>query len=135
MNGQGSDRQALPERKGLEVMREVLGEAYAERAMAASEPLVTEFRDAALTICWDTVWARPGLDLRTRSFLTLAMLVALNRPAEIALHVKGALRNGLTPEEIGEIMIHAAAYCGVPAALDGLRAARKGIADADGRAS
>jgi 4-carboxymuconolactone decarboxylase len=121
------------ERPGLQALREVLGEAYAERAMAEADPMVTAFRDAALTICWDTAWSRPGLERNLRSAITLAMLVALNRPTEVELHVQGALRNGLSEQDITEILIHAAAYCGVPAALDGLRAARKGLATSRNR--
>lgn len=108
-------------------MREVLGDEYVDRAKAAQDPFVTAFRDAAVTICWDTAWARPGLDRRTRSLLTLAMLTAGGRTAEIELHAPAALRNGATREEILETMIHAAAYCGVPAALDGVRSALRGL--------
>jgi 4-carboxymuconolactone decarboxylase len=82
--------------------------------------------------CWGEIWTRPGLDRRTRSFLNLAMLTALNRPHEIKLHVLGALNNGLTREELMEVFLQSAIYCGVPAALDAMRVAKEVFAEIDG---
>lgn len=107
--------------QGLELRRQVLGAEYVDeslaRANATTEPLqrlVTEW-------CWGTVWAREGLDRRTRSLITLAMLTALGRKDEIRLHLHGAVNNGCTLEEIREVLLHAAVYCGVPAAVDAFR--------------
>jgi 4-carboxymuconolactone decarboxylase len=86
------------------------------------QELVTEY-------CWGEIWTRPGLDRRTRSFLNLAMLTALNRPHEIRLHVRGALNNGLTKEELMEVFLQSAIYCGVPAALDAMRVAKEVFAE------
>ena len=91
----------------------------------ALQELVTEY-------CWGEIWTRPGLDHRTRSFLNLAMLTALNRPHEIKLHVRGALNNGLTKDELMEVFLQSAIYCGVPAALDAMRAAKEVFAEMDG---
>jgi 4-carboxymuconolactone decarboxylase len=88
------------------------------------QALVTEY-------CWGEIWNRPGLDRRTRSFLNLAMLAALNRPHELKLHVRGALKNGLTRDEIKEAFLQAAIYCGVPAAIDSFRTAREVFKEVD----
>ncbi|OVZ55886.1 4-carboxymuconolactone decarboxylase [Pigmentiphaga sp. NML080357] len=118
----GSFNEALFE-KGLATRREVLGREYvdASLAKAAEDPLRMELQQLVTQHCWGDVWNRPGLDRRTRSFLNLAMITALNRPHELRLHVRGAINNGLTKEEINEVFLQAAIYCGVPAALDGQR--------------
>jgi 4-carboxymuconolactone decarboxylase len=101
---------------GMRVRREVLGDAYVDRAVARTTPFTADFQDFITQVAWGDVWSRPDLDRRTRSCITLAMLTALGREHEIALHVRGAVRNGVTGREIGEILIHAAIYAGIPAA-------------------
>jgi 3-oxoadipate enol-lactonase/4-carboxymuconolactone decarboxylase len=102
--------------EGMAVRREVLGDAHVDRAVAATTPFTAPFQDLITRYAWGEVWSRPGLDRRTRSCVTLAMLVALRCEDELAMHVRAALRNGLHPEEIGEVLLHAAVYAGVPAA-------------------
>jgi len=102
--------------KGMAVRREVLGDAHVDRAVAATTPFTAPFQDLITRYAWGEVWSRPGLDRRTRSAVTLAMLVALRSEDELAMHVRAALRNGLRPEEIQEVLLHAAVYAGVPAA-------------------
>ena len=109
--------------RGMEMRRRVLGEEHVERAEAGRSPFASDFVDYFVRTAWGEVWTRPGLDLRTRSCITVAMLVALNRPEELKIHVRGALRNGVTPDEVKEILLHAAVYCGVPAANDAYRVA------------
>lgn len=108
--------------KGLKVRREVLGEAHVDRSLASVNDLTAPMQKLVTEWCWGEVWNRPGLDRRTRSFINLAMISALNRPNEVRLHVRGALNNGLTPEEICEVMMQVAIYCGVPAGLDSMKA-------------
>jgi 4-carboxymuconolactone decarboxylase len=110
--------------RGLAIRREVLGEEHVERSMsnvteftAASQELVTEF-------CWGDVWSRPGLDRRTRSLINLAMLTALNRMHEFRVHVRGAINNGATVDEIREVLLQAMVYCGAPAGLEAFREAQ-----------
>jgi 4-carboxymuconolactone decarboxylase len=102
--------------EGMAVRREVLGDAHVDRAVAATTPFTAPFQDFITRYAWGEVWRRPGLDRRTRSAVTLAMLVALRAEDELAMHVRAALRNGLRQEEIGEVLLHAAVYAGVPAA-------------------
>jgi 4-carboxymuconolactone decarboxylase len=102
--------------KGMRMRRKVLGDAHVDRAKEAVTPLTADFQDLLTRYAWGDVWTRPGLDLRTRSCITVAMLVALNRPEELALHVGGALNNGVTTEELKEVLLQTAVYCGVPAA-------------------
>ena len=102
--------------QGMRVRREVLGDEHVDRAIAATTDFTADFREFITRCAWGAVWSRDGLDRRTRSILTLAVLTALGREDEIALHVRGALANGLTPQEISEILIHTAVYAGVPAA-------------------
>lgn len=101
---------------GMRIRRQVLGDAHVDRAQAQTTPFTAAFQDFITRVAWGDVWARPDLDRRTRSCVTLAILTALGRDAEIALHVRAALRNGLTPTEIGEVLLHTAVYAGVPAA-------------------
>ena len=102
--------------RGMEVRREVLGDDHVDRAIAGTTPFTADFQDLITRYAWGEIWARPGLDRRTRSCITLTALVALGRDHELALHVRAALRNGLTPDEIKEVLLHSAIYCGVPAA-------------------
>lgn len=101
---------------GMAVRREVLGDAHVDRAVAATTEFTAPFQDFITRYAWGDVWAREGLDRRTRSCITLAALTALRAEGEIALHVRAALRNGLSREEIGEVLLHTAIYAGVPAA-------------------
>jgi 4-carboxymuconolactone decarboxylase len=101
---------------GMEVRRAVLGDAHVDRAIERTTPFTAPFQDFITRYAWGSVWTRPGLERRTRSAITLAVLTALGRENEIAMHVRGALRNGMTPEEISEVLLHTAIYAGVPAA-------------------
>jgi 4-carboxymuconolactone decarboxylase len=103
-------------RDGMQVRREVLGDEYVDRAEASRTPLNDEFQDLITRYAWGEIWTRAGLDRRTRSCITVAMLVALNRHDELALHLPAALRNGVTIDELKEILLQSAIYCGVPAA-------------------
>lgn len=111
--------------KGLKVRREVLGAQYVDKAVASADDFNRPLQELVTQYCWGEIWNRPGLDRRTRSLLNLAMLTALNRPHELALHVKGALNNGVTKEEIAEVFLQASIYCGVPAGVDSFRIARQ----------
>ena len=102
--------------QGMRVRRDVLGDEHVDRALEQATPFTRSFQDFITSHAWGAAWARPGLDRRTRSAITLALLTALGREQELALHVRGALRNGLTEEEIAEVFIHTAVYAGVPAA-------------------
>ncbi|WNW09859.1 carboxymuconolactone decarboxylase family protein [Pseudomonas sp. DTU_2021_1001937_2_SI_NGA_ILE_001] len=112
-------------RKGLAVRREVLGAEYVDRSVNEVEDFMIPMQKITTEWCWGEVWTRPGLDLKTRSMLNLAMLTALNRPNEVRLHVLGALNNGVSPAEIQEILLQACIYCGVPAALDSFKIANE----------
>ena len=101
---------------GMKVRREVLGDAHVDRAIERTTELTAPFQDFITRFAWGSVWAREGLDRRTRSAITLAVLTALGREHELAAHVRAARTNGLTPEEIGEVLLHTAVYAGVPAA-------------------
>ena len=111
--------------KGLEVRRAVLGTDYVDGSIAKADDFMMAFQRITTEWCWGYAWTRPGLDRKARSMLNLAMLTALNRPAEIKLHVKGALANGVSIEEIKEILLHATVYCGIPAGLDAFKAAHE----------
>jgi 3-oxoadipate enol-lactonase/4-carboxymuconolactone decarboxylase len=103
-------------RGGMAVRRGVLGDAHVDRAVASTTPLTAPFQDFITRYAWGDVWSRPGLDRRTRSLLTLALLTALGHEHELGMHVRAAITNGVTPEEIGEVLLHSAVYAGVPAA-------------------
>lgn len=111
--------------QGLDTRRAVLGAEYVDAAIAGADDFNRPLQELVTEYCWGEVWNRPGLDRRTRSMLNLAMLTALNRPHELKLHVKGALNNGVTKEEIREVLMQTAIYCGVPAAVDSFRNARE----------
>jgi 4-carboxymuconolactone decarboxylase len=102
--------------RGMKVRRAVLGDAHVDAAVAGRTPLTHEFQDLLTRYAWGDIWDRPGLPRHTRSLLTIAMLVALNRPEELRLHLRAAKNNGVTPDEIKELLLHSAIYCGVPAA-------------------
>jgi len=102
--------------QGMEVRRAVLGDAHVDRAIERTSRFTEDFQDFITRYAWGEIWTRPGLDRRTRSFITLSALVASGRDHELELHIRAALRNGLTPEEISETLLQCAVYCGVPAA-------------------
>jgi len=111
--------------KGLKVRREVLGAEYVDTAIKNADDFNRPLQELVTKYCWGEIWTRPTLDRKTRSMLNLAMLTALNRPHELRVHLKGALNNGVTKEEIREIFIHAAVYCGAPAGMDSFRIAKE----------
>jgi len=111
--------------EGLELRRAVLGKEYVDGSLANANDFMMAFQRVTTEWCWGAVWGREGLERKTRSMLNLAMLTALNRPAEIRLHVKGALANGVTVEEIKEVLLHATVYCGIPAGLDAFKVANQ----------
>jgi len=114
---------------GLRMRREVLGKDHVERSLAAATDFSRPMQDLVTEYCWGTVWTRPHLDLPTRSLLNLVMLTALNRGHELAVHVRGAVRNGCTEDQIREALIQSAIYCGVPAALEAFRIADRVLAE------
>jgi 4-carboxymuconolactone decarboxylase len=116
--------------KGLAIRREVLGAEYVDNSIKNADAFNRPLQELVTEYCWGAVWGRPGLPKKTRSLLNLAMLTALNRPHELKLHVRGALTNGVTKEEITEVLLQAAIYCGVPAAVDAFRTAREALKEA-----
>jgi 4-carboxymuconolactone decarboxylase len=120
--------------KGLAVRREVLGAEYVERQLATADDFNKPLQDMLTEYCWGGVWGRPQLPRKTRSLLNLAMLSALNRPIEFKTHVKGALKNGCTKEEIREVLLQVAVYCGAPAGVEAFRLAREVFSEGEKRA-
>jgi 3-oxoadipate enol-lactonase/4-carboxymuconolactone decarboxylase len=125
-DGDGARRRA-----GMQVRREVLGDAHVDRAVAGTTALTAGFQDLITRYAWGDVWSRPGLDRRTRSLLTLALLTALGHEKELALHVRAAITNGVTPEEVSEVLLHTAVYAGVPAANSAFGVAQQVLAELD----
>jgi 4-carboxymuconolactone decarboxylase len=115
--------------EGLAVRRAVLGAQYVDRALADAGELTRPLQELVTEFCWGAVWTRPGLSRKVRSLVNLAMLTALNRPHEVKLHLQGAVRNGCTREEIREVLLQTAIYCGVPAAVDSFRLAKEVLGD------
>jgi 4-carboxymuconolactone decarboxylase len=115
----------------LRVRREVLGDEHVDRAIERTTDLTRDFQDLITRYAWGDVWSRPGLDRRTRSCMTIIALVALGREHELALHLRAAIRNGLTREEISEVLIHSAVYCGVPAANSAFAVAQRILDEPD----
>ena len=111
--------------RGMGVRREVLGDAHVDAALAGGSPLTADYQELITRYAWGEVWARPGLDRRTRSCITLTALVAGGHDHELALHLRAARRNGLTWDEIKEVLLHAAVYCGVPAANSAFAVAQR----------
>lgn len=111
--------------KGLAIRRAVLGAEYVDKAIASADDFNRPMQELTTQYCWGEVWGRPGLDRRTRSMINLAMISALNRPHELKIHVKGAIANGLTKDDIREVLLQVAIYCGVPAGVDGFRTAQE----------
>ena len=108
---------------GLTTRREVLGDDYVERALAGATEFTWPLQEHVTRNCWGNVWQRPGLDKRTRSLITVAILTALGKQHELKGHVRGALNNGATKEDLQEVLLHASIYCGVPAAVEAFRSA------------
>ena len=117
------------QKRGMQVRREVLGDEYVDRAEASRTPLTDEFQDLITRYAWGEIWTRPGLDRRTRSCITVRLLVALNRDEELALHIRAALRNGVTADELKETLLHTTIYCGVPAANSAFGVAARVLAE------
>nr|WP_297458910.1 carboxymuconolactone decarboxylase family protein [uncultured Halomonas sp.] len=115
--------------KGIATRREVLGDTYVDNSLNGSDEFSWPLQELVTSHCWSDLWARPGLPIATRSLVVVAMLTALNRPHELKTHLRGALNNGCTPEEIREVLLQSAGYCGFPAALDGFRVARELFAE------
>jgi 4-carboxymuconolactone decarboxylase len=111
--------------RGLPIRREVLGPAYVDKSLASANEFMQAFQDITTEWCWGYIWGRPGLDRKTRSIINLAMMTALGKPAELKLHVKGALTNGLTVDEIKEVLLQATVYCGIPAGLEAFKTANE----------
>jgi len=111
--------------KGIGMRRQVLGADYVDASIAKADDFMMAFQRLTTEWAWGYAWSRPGLEPKTRSMINLAMLTALGKPAELKLHVKGALTNGVTVDEIKEILIHATAYCGIPAGLEAFKAAHE----------
>jgi 4-carboxymuconolactone decarboxylase len=114
---------------GMAVRRAVLGDAHVDRAVASTDGLTADFQDFITRYAWGDVWSRPGLDRRTRSAITLAMLATLQHEDELAMHLRAALRNGLTREEIVEVLLQVGLYAGVPAANRAFRVAQQVLQD------
>src|SRR3954452_14660792 len=117
--------------RGLSIRREVLGREYVDKALATADAFGKPLQDLVTEYCWGAVWGREELPKKTRSMLNLAMLSALNRPHELKTHIKGALTNGVTQDEIREVLLQVAIYCGIPAGVDSFRIARETFAELD----
>jgi len=117
--------------RGLEIRKATLGAEFVENSLKNADDFNMPMQELTTEYCWGYVWGREGLPRKTRSMLNLAMISALNRPHELKMHVKGALRNGVTKEEIREILLQVAIYCGVPAGVDSFRVAREAFAELD----
>ena len=115
--------------KGLAIRREVLGAEYVDASIKNADDFNQPMQELVTEYCWNEIWNRPGLDRKTRSIINLSMLIALNRPHELKLHVRGAINNGLSKDEIREIFLQTAIYCGVPAAIDAFRTAKETFKD------
>jgi 4-carboxymuconolactone decarboxylase len=111
--------------KGLAIRRQTLGAEFVDNAIATADDFNRPLQELVTQYCWGEIWGRPGLDRKTRSIINLAMISALNRPHEVKMHVKGAINNGLTKDEIKEVFLQVAIYCGVPAGVDSFRIARE----------
>lgn len=115
--------------QGLEIRKSVLGADYVEKSIRSADDFNMPLQRLVTEYCWGAVWGRDTLPKKTRSMLNLAMLSALNRPHELKMHVQGALRNGVSKDEVREVLLQVAIYCGVPAAVDSFRVAREAITE------
>lgn len=120
--------------RGLAIRKAVLGKEYVERSLASADDFSRPMQELSTEYCWGKVWSRPGLERRDRSLINLGVISALNRPHELKLHVKAALTNGVTREEICEVFLQVAVYCGIPAGIDSVRIAREAFAELDAAA-
>jgi 4-carboxymuconolactone decarboxylase len=111
--------------KGLAIRRSTLGADFVDKAIATADDFNRPLQEIVTQYCWGEIWGRPGLEKKTRSLLNLAMLSALNRPHEVKMHIKGAINNGVTKDEIKEVFLQVAIYCGVPAGVDSFRIAKE----------
>ena len=118
--------------QGLQIRRAVLGNDYVDKAISRMDEFSRPLQELVTEYCWGTIWIRPELPRKIRSMINLAMLTALNRPHELRIHIRGALNNGCTKEEIREVLLQTAIYCGVPAAVDGFRVANEVFAELEG---
>ena len=118
--------------RGLQIRKDVLGVDYVENSLKTADDFNRPMQELSTEYCWGYVWGREGLPRKTRSMLNLEMISALNRPHELKIHVKGALKNGVTRDEIREILMQVAIYCGVPAGMDSFRIAREAFKEIDG---
>ena len=117
--------------RGLEIRKSVLGADYVEKSFASADDFNRPMQELVTEYCWGAIWGRDGLPKKTRSIINLAMISALNRPHELKIHVKGAMKNGVTKEEIREVFLQVAIYCGVPAGVDSFRIAREAFAEVE----
>ncbi|HKA46421.1 MAG TPA: carboxymuconolactone decarboxylase family protein [Burkholderiales bacterium] len=115
--------------KGLAVRKEVLGAAYVEKSISSADEFALAMQQYATEACWGMIWTRPGLPRKSRSLVNIAMISALNRPHELKLHIKSAFNNGVTKDEIKEVLLQVACYAGVPAGIDSFRIAREAFAE------
>ena len=122
-----SARRTAAYQTGLKLRKKVVGPDYVARSIKSADDLNRDFQDMVTGMAWGTVWTRKGLSLRDRSMLTLAFCIALNRPHEIVIHLRGAIRNGVTRTELRELLIHSFIYCGGPAAMDAIRTVREAL--------
>lgn len=120
--------------QGLATRRAVLGDAYVEKSLASADDFSMPMQELVTQYCWGDVWNRPGLERAQRSLINLAMISALNRPHELKVHVRGAINNGVTREQIQEVFLQVAIYCGAPAALESFRLAREVFSDMEAEA-
>ncbi len=109
---------------GMKIRRDVLGDGFVDKELADEGEMVNQLQKIITEFCWGTIWSRGGISLKVRSLLTLAMLTALNRPHQLKAHLRGAVNNGCTKDEIYEVFFQASAYCGMPAAVEGVRLAK-----------
>ena len=117
--------------RGLEIRKAVLGAEYVEKSLKSADDFNRPMQELSTEYCWGAVWGREGLTRKERSLVNLAMISALNRPNELKIHVQGAIRNGLTKEQIREVLMQVAIYCGVPAGMDSFRIAKEALAAMD----
>jgi 4-carboxymuconolactone decarboxylase len=118
--------------EGLAVRKAVLGDEYVERSLAAANDFTRPLQELVTEACWGTIWTRPGLPRKTLSLINIAMITALNRSHELKIHVRGALNNGCTKEEIQEVLLQATMYCGMPAGVDSFRIANEVLREVEG---
>ncbi len=121
--------------KGMKIRREVLGDAYVDRALSKAGPFNEPLQELVTTYCWGWCWGREGLERRDRSLINLAMIAVLNRPGELKAHIRGALNNGLSREEIREVLLQVGIYAGIPATVDSHRLANEAFAEIDSEAA